>query len=68
MLQIGLLLCYIKCKDDRVDLARLSTVRGQIISTIYDDPHGAVSVGMWGIYLITAPIHSRVDLIIELFK
>ena len=58
-------------KAGYVDVGQSLMAKGKdldIGSTIYQDDHGILSVGMWGVYLITAPIHSRVDLIIELFK
>lgn len=37
-------------------------------STIYDDTHGALSVAMWGVYIIVAPRHATIDIIIEIFE
>ena len=36
--------------------------------TIYQDDHGALSAAMWCTYIIVAPVHAGMDLIVELFE
>ena len=53
------------------DIGQTMMRRGKdldIGSTIYDDSHGAFSVAMWGAYIIVAPRHATIDIVIELFE